>query len=401
MAARHPDIFVRMTSRRTNWDLAANAFAARLEAVRAAGGPRLDLTETDPTRVGLAWPAAELAEALSDPRVAGHDPSPQGAPEAREAVAAYLATRGAAVDPARILLTASTSEGYAFLLKLLCDPGDEVLVPAPSYPLLDVLAALEGVGLVRYPLRWDGEWHLDLADLEERIGPRARAVVVISPSNPTGAVLGAEGLRGLDALCARRGLALVGDEVFADTAPGAPSVAGAREALAFHLGGLSKTCGLPQLKVAWIAAAGPQARVAPALARLEVIADAFLSVGAPAQWALPRLLPRRGRFLDPLRARLATNRARLAAAPPGAPWSALPGPGGWSAVIRVGETVDEEALALSLLEDGVAVHPGFLYDFARAGHLVVSLLPAPDRFEEGLRVVEARLARSRGKSGAR
>jgi aspartate/methionine/tyrosine aminotransferase len=400
MAARHAGIFVRMTSRRTNWDLAANAFAARLEEVRAGGGPRVDLTETNPTRVGLAWPAAELAEVLSDPRVARHDPSPQGAPEAREAVAAWLASRGAAVDPARILLTASTSEAYAFLLKLLCDPGDEVLVPAPSYPLLDVLAGLEGVTLVRYPLRWDGEWHLDLADLEERIGPRARAVLVISPSNPTGAVLPAEALRGLDALCARRGLALIGDEVFADTAPGAPSVACARDALAFHLAGVSKTCGLPQLKVAWIAAAGPAAQVAPALARLEVIADAFLSVGAPAQWALPRLLERRERFLGPLRGRLAANRARLAA-PPGAPWGALRGAGGWSAVLRVGETVDEEALALSLLDDGVVVHPGFLYDFPRPGHLVVSLLPEPARFEEGLRAVKARLAPSRGKSGAR
>jgi aspartate/methionine/tyrosine aminotransferase len=383
-----------MLSRRTGWDLAANVFGARLDAARAAGGRLVDLTETDPTRCGLAWPAATLAEALADPRLARHEPSPQGLPEARAAVAAWLAARGAPVPPGRIVLTASTSEGYALLLKLLCDPGDEILVPAPTYPLLDVLARLEGVSLVRYPLAWDGEWHVDLAALAGRVGPRTRAVVVVSPSNPTGAVLSRPELDALDALCAARGLALVGDEVFADTAPaGTPSVAGARAALAFHLAGLSKTCGLPQLKAAWIAAAGPEALVGPALARLEVVADAYLSVSGPAQLALPRLLAARETFLSPLRARLAANRACLAP-PAGAPWDVLPARGGWSAVVRVGERTDDEALALSLLEeDGVAVWPGFLFDFDRPGHLVVSLLPPEGRFGEGVRRLAARLGR--------
>jgi hypothetical protein len=382
-----------MPSRRTRWDLAANAFAARLDAVRASGAPLLDLTEANPTRAGFSWPVDLLASALADPRLARHDPSPQGPPEARAAVVGWLAAHGAAVPADRVLLTASTSEAYAFLLKLLCDPGDEVLVPAPSYPLLDLLAGLECVALVRYPLAYDGEWHVDVGSVAERVGPRTRAVVVVSPGNPGGAVLSTEELEALDALCAARGLALVGDEVFADTAlRPAASVATARSALAFHLGGLSKTCGLPQLKLAWIAAAGPDALVRPALARLEVVADAYLSVSGPAQLALPRLLAARETFLAPLRARLAANRARLAP-PPGAAWDLLPSGGGWSAVLRLGERVDEEALALSLLAEGVAVWPGFLFDFERPGHLVVSLLPHPEVLSEGSRRIAARLDR--------
>jgi aspartate/methionine/tyrosine aminotransferase len=268
-----------------------------------------------------------------------------------------------------------------------------VLVPAPSYPLLDLLAELECVSLVRYPLAYDGEWHLDLGALAARIGPRTRAVVVVSPSNPAGAVLSAEELAALDALCAERGIALVGDEVFADVAlRPAPSVATARACLAFHLAGLSKTCGLPQLKAAWIAAAGPASLVGPALARLEVAADAYLSDSTPAQLALPRLLAGRESFLAPLRARLAANRARLVP-PAGAAWDVLASDGGWSAVIRMGERVDEEAFTLSLLDEGVAVWPGFLYDFARPGHLVLSLLPHPEVFGEGVARMASRLAR--------
>jgi alanine-synthesizing transaminase len=381
-------------SSRTAWDLSANALAARVDALRASGRPHLDLAESNPTRVGLAWDPAELAAVLADRRVATYEPTPAGLPEAREAVAEYLAARGAPVDAGRILLTASTSEAYALLFKLLCDPGDEVLVPAPAYPLLDLLADLEAVRLVRYPLRDEGGWHLDLAALEAAIGPRTRAVIVVSPSNPTGSVHDAAELAALDRLCAANDLALLGDEVFADTAIGrCPSVvAGRREALAFHLAGLSKICGLPQLKAAWIAAAGPEARVGPALARLEVVADAYLSVSGPAQLALAPLLARRERFLAPLRARLAANRATLAGLRD-APVSALPSAGGWTAVLRTGQTVDEEALCLALLADGAVVQPGFFYDFERQGHLVVSLLPPPHAFAQGIGRVIARCAR--------
>jgi alanine-synthesizing transaminase len=385
-----------MLSLRTGWDLRANALAGAVEAARASGRSLLDLTESNPTRVGLAWPPEALASALGDARIATYDPTPRGLPEAREAVARYLASRGASAHPDRVLLTASTSEGYALLLKLLCDPGDEVLVPAPAYPLLDLLADLEAVRLVRYPLRHDGAWHLDLAALAAAITPRARAVVVVSPSNPTGWLLASDERAALEALCAERGLALIGDEVFADTALGpVESVLRARECLAFHLSGLSKVCGLPQVKAGWIAAAGPEDEVAAALERLEVIADVYLSVSGPAQLALPTLLARREAFLGPLRARLAENRAAVAAVG-GAPFHALRSDGGWSAVLRIGETLDEEALCLDLLADGVVVQPGFFYDFERRGQLVISLLPEPIVFRAGLALVEARLRRCGG-----
>ena len=386
-----------MFSRRTAWDLRANALAARLEAARAAGAPLIDLTEANPTRAGLLWPTGRIEAALSQPGAATYAPDPRGAPPARRAVADYLASRGAAVDPGQILLTASTSEAYALLLKLLCDPGDEVLVPAPAYPLLDLLAGLEAVALRRYPLRYDGSWHLDPVELAAALGARVRAVVVVSPSNPVGAVLSAQELAALDELCAARGVALLCDEVFADSAAApAPCVLAApRRALAFHLSGLSKVCGLPQLKVGWLAAAGPAEQVAPALERLEVMADTYLSVSGPSQLALASLLPSRQAFLGPLRARLAENRASLAALPAG-PFGELRSEGGWSAVLRVGERLDEEALCLALLEDGVMVQPGFYFDFERPGHLVLSLLPRPEEFTEGLARIARRLGRAAG-----
>lgn len=380
-------------SRRTSWDLAANALAGALEAARSSGAPLLDLTESNPTRVGLAWPAVVLAESLVDERLAVYEPAPLGLLEARRAVAGYLSAHGAAVLPERIVLTASTSEGYALLLKLLCDPGDEVLVPAPAYPLLDLLADLESVRLVRYPLRHDGSWSVDLEALEAAVTARTRAVVVVSPANPTGWLLSDEEGAAIERLCASRGLALIGDEVFADTALApARGVLAARGCLAFHLSGLSKVCGLPQLKASWLAAAGPDPLVEAAMERLEVIADAYLSVSGPSQRALPSLLARREAFLAPLRARLAENRAVVEAVRD-APLHALRSGGGWSAVLRIGETLDEEALCLELLAGGVVVQPGFFYDFQRPGHLVVSLLPEPEVFREGLARVVARLRR--------
>ena len=385
-----------MSSRRAAFDLSSNELAARLEAARAARRPLIDLTESNPVRAGLGWPASRLKTAFARPEAAAYHPDPRGSPGARRAVAAYLADRGATVPIDRILLTASTSEAYSYLLKLLCDPGDDVLVSAPAYPLLEVLSALESVELRRYPLRYDGTWHLDLPALEAAVGPRTRAVVVVSPSNPVGAVLSPEELNALDEICGARDLALLSDEVFADTAPpGTPSALGARRALTFHLSGASKVCGLPQLKVAWLAAAGPETLVAPALDRLELIADTFLSVSGPSQLALEELLPEREAFLHPLRARLSENRSRLERFA-GSAFSPLGGAGGWSAVLRVGETLDEEALCLALLEeDQVAVQPGFFYDFERTGYLVVSLLTPPPDFTEGIGRLALRLCEGR------
>jgi alanine-synthesizing transaminase len=374
-------------SSRTGWDLQANPLASRLAALRAAGAPVLDLTETNPTRCGLTWPAGILASALAHPDAAFYRPEPRGLEAARRAVGAYLSGAGVEVADDRVVLTASTSEAYSFLLKLLCDPGDEVLAPAPSYPLLDVLADLEAVRLARYPLRYDGEWHVDFAALAAAITERTRAILVVTPANPTGAVLDPRELDELDALCAARGLALIGDEVFRDTAErAAGTVLQATRCLGFHLSGLSKTCGLPQMKVAWIAAAGPESEVRPALERLEMIADAALSVSGPGQLALPALLADRERFLAPLRHRLRENRVLLGALiGPGSPISVLRSHGGWSAVLRIGERVDEEEVCLALLEEGVVVQPGYFYDFERSGHLVLSLLPEPHVLREGAR----------------
>jgi aspartate/methionine/tyrosine aminotransferase len=303
-------------------------------------------------------------------------------PEAREAVSAYL--RGAA-SAERILLTASTSESYALLFKLLCDPGDAVLAPEPSYPLLDLLAKLEGVELQRYPLRYDGAWHLDLTTVSRAITEKTRAIVVVSPHNPTGHCLAEAELSALAVLCARRGLALIGDEVFADyrMSPG-PSVLHNGAALTFHLSGLSKVCALPQLKVGWIAASGPVTQVNDALARLEIVADSYLSVSAVGQLALPRLLESRGEIQARVRERLAANHALLSAKARGAPWTLLRSQGGWSAVLQIAETLDEEKLCLGLLEDGVVVQPGFFYGLEKNGFLVLSLLPDPATMEAGL-----------------
>ena len=365
----------------------------RLEALRAKGRPLLDLTESNPTRCGLTWPRDVLAAALGHPDLPGYEPTPNGLRTARGAVTAYLAAHGARMDPAHVLLTASTSEAYSLLLKLLCDPGDEVLAPAPSYPLLEVLCDLEGVHLVRTPARYDGTWQVDWAALADAATERTRAVVVVSPANPTGALLSQGELDLVEGLCAERGLALIGDEVFADTALAEKvSVAAARACLAFQVSGISKVCGLPQMKVGWIAAAGPVPEVRRAMERLEMIADAYLSVSGPAQLALPVLLGSRERFLGPLRERLAANRAALGrAAGSEAPFAPLRSGGGWSAVLRIGEAVDEEALCLALLDDGVVVQPGFFYDFERQGQLVVSLLPEPDVFREGLARIARRL----------
>jgi alanine-synthesizing transaminase len=395
---RFEPIIAEVTSRspplssRSSFDLAANRLADRQLAARERGG-LIDLAESNPTRCGLGFPRDLVARALGQGDLGLYEPTPFGLAEARGAVADYLLGHGAKVDPEQVMLTASTSEAYIYLFELLCDPGDEILVPAPSYPLFDVLGRLGSVTLVRYPLHYDGSWHIDLHALEEATSERTRAVIVVSPANPTGALLSFEERSALEALCARRGLALVGDEVFADTAltPMA-SVAAVESCLAFHLSGLSKVCGLPQLKLAWLAVVGPRPEVARALERLAMIADAFLSVATPVQRALPLLLAERERFLGPLRARLAENRAELArVAVDGAPFGPLRSSGGWSAVIRMGEARDEEELGLDLLEAGVLVHPGFFFDFERSGHLVLSLLPEPGLFRRGLALVVQRL----------
>jgi len=373
-----------MFSTRTAWDRAQNALALAAAAARAAG-PLLDLTETNPTAVGLGPPADFLA-LLADPASASYEPEAAGWRPAREAVAKDYARRGASVAHGAVVLTASTSEAYAHLFKVLCDPGDAVLVPRPSYPLFQFLGDLEATAIQHYPVTYDGAWHVRPSDVEAAVTGRTRAVVVVAPNNPTGAYVKKEEWRALAEFCARRDLAVISDEVFADYPLRAdPSrlvtLAGDGPALTLCLGGLSKSCALPQLKLGWIAVGGPAALRDEALARLELVADTFLSVGTPIQRAAPAILARVAAVQDPIRARTAANLAVLRQALDGSAASVLDVEGGWSAVVQVPSTRSEEEWALSLLaRERVLVHPGYFFDFAHEAHIVLSLLPHPQVF---------------------
>ncbi len=390
-----------MFSSRIPWSLAPNALTTALAAHRDEGRSLLDLTASNPTRAALAYPRDAVLSSLADDAALRYEPSPAGMARAREAVARYyLDALGTTVDPARVVLTASTSEAYAFLFKLLCDPGERVVVPAPGYPLFDVLAALETVTVDRYPLAYDGRWHCDPRALERSVTPSTRAVLCVHPNNPTGAFVKRDELDAIAAVCARHDLALVSDEVFADYAfaPDAsrvPTFATRTDVLTFALSGLSKIAGLPQMKLAWIVVGGPDALVRDALDRLEHIADTYLSVGAPVQCAAATLLATRATVRDQIadrtRRNLATLRDALAADPASA-CSLLDVEGGWYATLRVPATRSDQDWALELLtRDDVLVQPGYYFDFPREAYLVISLLTEEQVFGEGVRRVLARM----------
>jgi aspartate/methionine/tyrosine aminotransferase len=375
-------------SGRLNWSQQPNRLSALLEKKRQAGTTVLDLTESNPTRVGLDYPQAEILAALADANALRYHPAPRGIDSARDAVAAYYRDRGTPISVGDVLLTANTSEAYAYLFKLLTNPGDEILAPRPSYPLFEFLAALESVQIRQYPLRYDGVWHVDFAALERAITPRTQAIVVVNPNNPTGSFLKRAELDVLDSLAAERGLAVLSDEVFrdygfADEADRVSTLAGERRALTFSMSGLSKIAGLPQMKLGWIVAGGP--RRAEALDALELIADTYLSVSTPVQVALPRLLRLSGGILDQIRARTALNLARLDESVHGSAATLLRTEGGWYAVLQVPRTRTEEEWTLKLLEESdVLVQPGFFFDFESEAFLVLSLLPEPAAFAEGI-----------------
>lgn len=377
-----------MLSSRLNWSQRQNRLSALLDEKRRSGTPVLDLTESNPTRVGLAYPQAEILGALADTRALRYHPSPRGLDSAREAVASYYGDRGTPIERGRILLTSSTSEAYAYIFKLLANPGDEILAPRPSYPLFEFLARLESVNIRQYPLRYDGVWHVDFEALEQAITPRTRGIVVVNPNNPTGSFLKRAELDVLDSLAADRGLAILSDEVFRDYGFGeeadrVSTLAGERKALTFCMSGLSKIAGLPQMKLGWIALNGPDRE--QAMDALELIADTYLSVSTPAQVALPRLLELSGSILNDIRERTASNLARLREAIHGSAATLLRTEGGWYAVLQVPRTRTEEEWTLKLLdESGVLVQPGFFFDFETEAYLVVSLLPEPATFAEGV-----------------
>lgn len=378
-----------MFSSRVPADLSPNRLTLAVERVRASRAPVIDLTETNPTRAGLAYPSGVLATLGADAGLR-YEPTPFGLPAAREAVAAEYALAGTLVPPERVVLTASTSEAYSFLFKLLCDAGDEVLVPVPSYPLFDHLSRLDGVRVRSYPLRYHGTWLVDVAELEAAVTSRTRAVLLVSPNNPTGSLLDRDELEAIARVCAAHDLALVGDEVFSDyllePRPNRVSVLAQQEALTFCLGGLSKSAGLPQLKLGWMVAGGPAGLVEAALSRLEVVADAYLSVSTPVQQSAGALIAAGREIRGAIQERIQRNLAELQASATRAPaCSVLRVEGGWSAVIRVPATQPEEDLVVNLLErDAVLVHPGYFFDFPREAYLVVSLLPPCQAFREGV-----------------
>jgi hypothetical protein len=378
-------------SRRTEWERAPNAWAARVERARAEVRLRLDLTESNPTRAGLAWDGGELAAAFADARAAAYDPAPRGLLACRQAVSAWLEGAGVAVPADRLVLTASTSEAYAFLLGLLADPGDAILVPQPSYPLFEHLARLAGVELVPYRLRLrDDGWRLDVEALLARMPHECRAVVVVHPNNPTGSCVRPGEALALAGACAERGVALVSDEVFLPfpwgeaSLPSVLPVAARAGALTFALSGLSKSCGLPQAKLGWIAVDGPARLVDDALERLDVVADTYLSVSTPVQLAAPRLLERGAAFRQRALARIRANVGCVHEVAARAGARVLPADAGWTAIVELPPGRDEDEVAARALEEhGVLVHPGWLFDLP-GSHVVVSLIVDPSSLRSGL-----------------
>ncbi len=375
-----------MFSSRVPGDLGPNSVAAAVERMRLSGRGFDDLTVSNPTEAGIDYPADLLAN-LSDQRVLKYEPVPFGLPSAREAVAQEYARHGVRIPPSHIVLTASSSESYAWLFKLLCDPGESVLVPTPSYPLFEHLTRLENVHALPYRTEYHGTWGIDVEDLRYAIDETTRAILVVSPNNPTGAWLKRDEMAAIVELCAAHHLVLIGDEVFADypidPAPGAiRTVVDQEEVLSISLGGLSKAIGLPQLKLGWMALRGPTSCLRPALMRLEIVADTYLSVGTAVQVAAPALLEQGHAIRRQILQRVVANyRTLLQAAGRWPSCQVLRAEGGWSAVIRIPHTMPEDERVIRLLErDHVLVHPGYFFDFPRDGYLVVSLLIRPDVF---------------------
>jgi len=388
-----------MFADRTNWNLEANRLSEALARHRAGGKPLLDLSASNPTACGFDYDRAAILQALANPEALAYEPDPRGLESARRAVAGYYAARNIVdrfavthtdVAAEEIFLTTSTSEAYTYVFRTLCNPGDELLVPEPSYPLFGFLADIQDVRVVRYPLLYNHGWQIDFHALEQAITPRTRGVIVVHPNNPTGHFCKAQEMARLNAICAAREMALIADEVFLDFALGGAtpaSFAGNGGALTFTLSGLSKISGLPQMKAAWLIASGPDPAKRQALARLEVIADTYLSVNAPVQLALPVFLEQRHGFQMQLMGRVRKNLADLDRQVAGQKTCArLDVEGGWYAVLRVPATRSDEELAIALLtEKGVYVHPGHFYDFPADGFLVVSLITPEREFAEGMR----------------
>jgi alanine-synthesizing transaminase len=390
-----------MFSNRFKWSLEPNRFARLIEEKKRAGARILDLTESNPTRAGLDYPTEEILGALAQPPAMLYEPAPRGLTGAREAVTGYYAERGFDVDPERIHLTASTSEAYSFLFKLLADQGESVLVPQPSYPLFEFLAALEGVELRPYELHYvhAAGWSIDFDSVEKAVAPKTRAIILVSPNNPTGSFTKLREVERLNAICARHDLALIADEVFgdygfADDESRVGSLVSNDSALTFVMSGLSKVLALPQMKLGWIVTNGPAGPRDEAIERLDFIADTFLSVSAPVQHSARAWLRLRQSMQEQILDRVRGNLNWLRGGAEESPLRLLGVEGGWYATLELPRQFTEEEWALTLLEkDDVLVHPGYFFDFPREAFLVLSLLPRAETFREAVNRILARVGR--------
>lgn len=392
-----------MFSVRTAWDRTENELTRLLAEARASGRRLIDLTESNPTRCHIVELVSKVAE-LGHPRGALYEPLSLGHPIARQAVARHYEQQGYEVNPERVVISASTSESYGFLFHLLADAGDSVLIPQPSYPLFSWLATLAGVRLEPYRLIRESHWRIDFDDLERAIDETTRAIVLVHPNNPTGSFVRRDEAKRLEEIAKAHDLALIVDEVFADYAFGdlppdrLPTFVETQGALTFVLSGLSKALLLPQFKLGWTVVNGPEDKVLEALERLEIIADTYLSVSTPVQLALPALLERHSETVSRAKSRTEGNLRALdetiAALGPDAPLRRLPVDAGWYVTLEVPRVHDEDGWAeLLLREEGVIVHPGYFFDFDRDGFLVLSLLPEPDAFADGVSRVIGRIAK--------
>jgi aspartate/methionine/tyrosine aminotransferase len=377
-------------SERTGWNTEESELARAHRLRRQAGLPIADLTASNPTRCGFKYPDS-LLDALADARALDYDPQPRGLLPARESVCRYYADHGVALDPGQIVLTTSTSEAYSFLFRLLSDPGGEILVPQPGYPLFDFLATLDDVRIKVAPLVYDDGWQIDFEGMRRALSEQTRAIVVVHPNNPTGHFTKPWEAEELATICGAHGLSLIVDEVFLDYGFGATPrsfAAGLEGVPVFVVSGLSKIAGLPQMKAAWIVAAGPEnahASKQPALDRLEVIADTFLSMNLPVQCALPAWLANRAEIQEQIRTRVSANLAELDRQLATHPTlQRLTVEGGWYAVLRVPALEQDEQTVLALLERGVWVHPGYFFGLPESGWLVVSLLGEEREFNAGM-----------------
>jgi alanine-synthesizing transaminase len=385
-----------MFAERTAWELKKNRYTEELERARGTGAQLLDLTVSNPTACGFHFCDDRILQALNNPDALAYHPEPRGLLSARQAVCGYYGEHARRINlsrqiaPEQIFLTTGTSEAYSFLFRLLCNPGDQVLVPCPSYPLFDFLADIQDVKLAAYPLQYDHGWHIDFPVLESLITDKTRAAMVVHPNNPTGSFASRAEMSRLAQVCAEHGLALIADEVFLDygVSDAIPaSFAFHDDCLTFVLSGLSKIACLPQMKVGWVLVNGPAELRSEAEDRLEVIADTYLSMNAPLQFALPVLLEERRHIQPQLFDRIERNvRSLDEEIKKQGLVSRLEVQGGWYAVLRVPATRPDEELAIELIrQQKVIVHPGHFYDFPREGYLVVSLIAPEDQFREGIR----------------